>query len=322
MNERQPSPERVTVLIAAYNAASFVDRAIESAQAQTWPVHEILVVDDASQDGTAEAVRALAVKDGRIRLLRLAQNGGPSKARNAGLNAAIGDWIAVLDADDAMVPGRIKHLLHVAQTEQADAVADNFAWFNVKSGSFSQAGLGEGQSPELISAERFVDRARPFNDESDWGLLKPMFRRAFMDEQKLHYPTKSRHGEDYLLMFDLLRAGGRYVLTREVGYHYTDRSSGFSRTRIDYGAMVDHSAQLLNDPFVAGNPRLRALMEQRVAAVRQLQTRYEAVSAVRGLQFGTLLTRGARDKAFAAAAFDFVRERSGAALRKIARLGR
>lgn len=87
---------RVSTVIAAYNAERFIERAIRSALAQTRPPGEILVVDDGSTDGTRERVDAFA---GPVRCIA-APHGGASAARNRGIEAASGEWIAFLDADD------------------------------------------------------------------------------------------------------------------------------------------------------------------------------------------------------------------------------
>src|ERR1700722_8578467 len=90
----------VSVIIAAYNCRATIGRAIESACNQTLRDIEIIVADDASTDGTYDLVKSLADADKRIKLMKLPQNGGPAVARNTAINAALGEWIAVLDADD------------------------------------------------------------------------------------------------------------------------------------------------------------------------------------------------------------------------------
>ena len=260
----------VSVLIAAYNAEAFLERAVSSALRQTSPPTEILIVDDASLDGTAEAARALAARDSRIRLLRLDDNRGPAGARNAGIEEARGDWIAVLDADDAFLPDRLERLQKIAEQTNADVVVDNFLWRPSVEAPPGAPGLAPSDATEIVDAARYVARARPFVDEADWGLLKPMFRKAFLDANRLRYPTRSRHGEDFLLMFELLLAGGRYVVSRTPGYVYTARSSGVSRTRIDYDAMAKHTLALAGDARIRADRRLKALLAQRSAAVRRL----------------------------------------------------
>jgi glycosyltransferase involved in cell wall biosynthesis len=90
----------VSVVIPAYNAASYIRAAIESVLAQTRLADEIIVVDDGSTDDTASIVNSYAP---RIRLI-CQQNQGPSMARNAGVQAASSEFIAFLDADDQWLP--------------------------------------------------------------------------------------------------------------------------------------------------------------------------------------------------------------------------
>lgn len=87
---------KISVVIPAYNAADSLEKAIESCMRQTLPPLEIIVVDDASTDSTTEITKQFP----GIKLLCLQQNAGPSKARNTGWDAATGDIIAFLDADD------------------------------------------------------------------------------------------------------------------------------------------------------------------------------------------------------------------------------
>ena len=115
----------VSVIIAAYNCRPTIGRAIESACKQTLRDIEIIVADDASTDGTFDFVKLLADADKRIKLIKLPQNGGPGVARNAAIKAAIGDWIAVLDADDWYEPRRLEALLKAAKDLNADLVCDN-----------------------------------------------------------------------------------------------------------------------------------------------------------------------------------------------------
>lgn len=96
---------RVTVLTTLYNKGAFVEEAVRSALASTFADIEVLVVDDASTDDGPARVRAIA--DPRVRLLPSERNTGRPAAANRGFEAACGEYIAVLDADDVMHPERI-----------------------------------------------------------------------------------------------------------------------------------------------------------------------------------------------------------------------
>jgi glycosyltransferase involved in cell wall biosynthesis len=95
---------KISVVIPAYNVAAYIERAIQSVLNQTRWADEIIVVDDGSKDNTADVVGQFADK---VKLIRQA-NAGVSAARNAGVCAATGDWIAFLDADDQWLPDFLK----------------------------------------------------------------------------------------------------------------------------------------------------------------------------------------------------------------------
>jgi glycosyltransferase involved in cell wall biosynthesis len=102
-SETTPVAGLVSVIIPAYNAAGWVNRAIDSALAQTYPQREILVVNDGSTDTTAEV---LADYGDSIQVLAQ-PNGGLSSARNLGISEAQGEFLAFLDADDYWLPEKL-----------------------------------------------------------------------------------------------------------------------------------------------------------------------------------------------------------------------
>jgi glycosyltransferase involved in cell wall biosynthesis len=104
-------PKLVSVVIPTYNYAKFVGRAIDSALAQTYSSVEVVVVDDGSSDDTPEV---LARYGDRIRAIRQ-DNKGLSGARNTGLKAARGDYVALLDADDYWRPDKLEKQVALAE---------------------------------------------------------------------------------------------------------------------------------------------------------------------------------------------------------------
>jgi glycosyltransferase involved in cell wall biosynthesis len=104
----------VSVIIPSYNREQVIERAVRSVMAQTCGDIEIIVVDDGSTDGTSSLVAALAEQDQRIRYLQHHTNLGAQAARNTGIRAAQGEWIAFLDSDDEWLPQRLELELSLA----------------------------------------------------------------------------------------------------------------------------------------------------------------------------------------------------------------
>ena len=98
----------VSVIVPVYNADATLRRALDSVLAQTHARLEVLVVDDCSRDASWSTMRDYARADARVRPLRLARNSGVAAARNAGLDAAAGRYIAFLDSDDWWHPRKLE----------------------------------------------------------------------------------------------------------------------------------------------------------------------------------------------------------------------
>lgn len=104
----------LSVVIPAYNVAPFVGAAVRSALAQTFADLEVVVVDDGSTDNTAEVLAA--IHDPRLRVMRK-PNGGLSSARNAGIRAARGRYVGLLDGDDVWMPEKAERQIAVLERE-------------------------------------------------------------------------------------------------------------------------------------------------------------------------------------------------------------
>ena len=111
----------VSVITCCYNMEAYIGETIRSVQAQTYPDWEMIVVDDGSTDGSAAAVQALAENEPRIRLIRQ-ENRGSAAARNVGIRAARGRYIALLDADDLWHPDFLEKQLSFMADRQAVCV--------------------------------------------------------------------------------------------------------------------------------------------------------------------------------------------------------
>lgn len=115
----------ISVVIATYNTADFIERAIDSVFAQTFRDFEVIVVDDGSTDRTPELIGAR----GDLLYLRI-PNGGVGGARNLGMRRARGEWIALLDADDAWHPDKLERQVEVARDPRFKDVSVIFSDYN------------------------------------------------------------------------------------------------------------------------------------------------------------------------------------------------
>jgi succinoglycan biosynthesis protein ExoO len=275
MGGKRDGRASVSVVIPAYNAESFLARAVRSALEQTVSPLEVIIIDDGSTDGTVEVARALESDDPRVRLIALGKNGGPSTARNAGFAAAKGEWIAVLDADDAYLPERLEHLLSIS--DGAQIVADNLLPFDPATGAASKPVSRRTDGWEDLDLATFVAADR---GHDDFGLFKPMFRRDFVKGHRLRYPEDVRHGEDFLLVFEALAKGAIYRLSWQPGYLYTTRHSGWSRTKVDYHSLADNLRKLSQRTDLKLSAGVHALLTRRIAFVEALEIREQVKNAV------------------------------------------
>ncbi|MED4583099.1 glycosyltransferase family 2 protein [Brevibacillus choshinensis] len=97
----------VSVITPTYNAARFIRETIDSVKRQTYPYWELILVDDGSKDETVALIQE-EMRDSRIRLIVMPKNGGAAVARNTGISAAGGRYLAFLDSDDLWLPEKLE----------------------------------------------------------------------------------------------------------------------------------------------------------------------------------------------------------------------
>ncbi len=114
-------PPQVTVIIPVFNGAATIKRALDSVVSQTFTNYEIVVVDDGSTDQTAEIVEQSCIE--RLVLIRHAQNRGAAAARNTGIAASKGRWLAFLDSDDTWMPEKVARQVQKMQGAVSNVTA-------------------------------------------------------------------------------------------------------------------------------------------------------------------------------------------------------
>ncbi len=251
-DDRQPV---ISVVVPFYNNAGLLGDCLDSIAAQTYSALQVIMVDDGSTDDSADVARARAAADPRFTLVRV-PNSGPGSARNRGVSAARGEFLAFVDADDLLPPGAYANMLAVLERTGSDFVSGGVL-------RLTAAGLHRsGLHAKAIKARRLrtqIGRSPElFYDISVWNKL---FRRSFWDGAGLRFP-------EGMLWEDLVAMTKAHVLAASVDvitepvYHWRDRDSGgpsITQSRTDPGNIRDRvTALLMIDDFLRerGTPRM------------------------------------------------------------------
>lgn len=274
----------VSVIVPAYKVENYVERAVQSALRQEGVAVEVLVIDDCSPDRTLEV--ASNIRDPRVKVMSMAANGGPSAARNLGIEAARGRWIALLDGDDAYQAGRLRKLLDRAEGANAEVVVDNLLVVPEEGGEprpmFPKgylAGLDKIDLSALISSSIFRTGQYPLH------CMKPTFSRRFVMSHGLAYDPAIRNGEDYLFLLEVLANGARCVVEQSAGYLYTRRQGSISH-RIparDWNTMLECDRKFL-EKYPLQEDALVA-QRKRTKFIREMKAFQEVVEALKNNEF-------------------------------------
>jgi len=211
------------VIVPAYGAAAYLPDAIGSVQCQSLADWELLIVDDASPDETAAVAAQAAAGDGRIRLLRQDGTQGPAAARNLGLAAARGRYLAFLDADDLWLPTKLQRQVACLG---ASGAAICYTGYRRVSPDLSRQSRTLGVPPRLDHASLLKNTAIVTSSAMiDSSLTGPV-----------RLPLSKR--DDLLLWLGLLRAGHRAVGLTECLTLYRCVPGSYSRRYLRAGASI------------------------------------------------------------------------------------
>jgi glycosyltransferase involved in cell wall biosynthesis len=200
MQTERRSSVKISVVIPAYNAARFLPRCLKSVFAQTLKPDEVIVVDDGSTDNTAGFAAALGAR------VISRRNGGPSAAKNTGIQSASSEWIALLDADDMWVPDKLER--------QAACVRPETVLVYTGRRIFDDNSVREGQPAiDANSARKMLRYANPIPNSSVL-VSREAVTQAGGFREDLHY------GEDWEMWFRLQRLGQFEVVADPLTDYY------------------------------------------------------------------------------------------------------
>ena len=149
------------VIVPVYNAARYIRKTIDMVCEQTYKDWELILVDDASHDNSAEIISEIIESSGkRIRLIRKEINAGAAEARNTGIDASAGRYIAFLDADDVWMPDKLEKQIAFMEKTGASFAFHSYEFGDIICGAKEPKHLPRSAAmPVLshISFRRYVD---------------------------------------------------------------------------------------------------------------------------------------------------------------------
>ena len=210
---------KISVIVAAYNAEKYVAETLESIGNQSIDDYEVIVVNDGSSDGTIEILRDYEKRFHNMSVIDK-ENGGPSSARNAGLDRAKGEFVYFFDADDILELDALEALYERAIERHADLVIAKYDIFN-RFRTFPVNGINE-----LVKMDR-IDKYEP---QILWtfSLCNKLFRRSIIEKYDLRLPPISYSEDGAFLM--------RYV-------YRCNRITGLNKVIFHYRRMFDGEAE-------------------------------------------------------------------------------
>src|SRR3990167_3356769 len=192
---------KISIIITSYNQSQYLNSAIASVLDQTVKAHEIIVIDDGSQDNSLEIARSYEGLG--VKVISQVNKGLPS-ARNTGIMNATGDYLLFLDSDDMLLENAIEKITEIVEKTNADIISPSFKCF----------GLAQN---EIILMEN--PTIEDFKTGNRVGYCSAVKREALLEVGG--YSSKMVFGyEDLALWYDLLSRGKKLVTIQEVLWLY------------------------------------------------------------------------------------------------------
>lgn len=236
----------ISIIVPVYNVEPYLDRCVQSIVNQTYRNLEIILVDDGSPDNCPQMCDAWAAKDPRIKVIHK-ENGGLSDARNAGMNAATGEYIGFVDSDDWIAPEMVERLKSAMEADRSDIAACTVEM------------VWEDGSPSRLLTVRencVMDRLEAQEALLDESMLKqPVWYKLYRKEmiQDIPFEVGKTH-EDVFWSYQAVGNAKRVSVIDYIGYYYWQRGDsimgeGYSLKRLDAMEAYEKRYQYLAEKF-------------------------------------------------------------------------
>jgi len=222
-------PYLISVVMPVYNREAYLKEAIDSILNQSFRDFEFIIVDDGSTDSSPEIIRSYS--DQKIKYVRLAENSGNTVARNIGIKAASGKYIAIMDSDDISVPERLKKQYDFLEKHPEIGILGGFKKMFTPEYWFLQH---YPSNPNYIKSFLFF--------KNTMGQPTVMMRREIIDKNNLYYDPQLENMEDYDLWYRASTTGVKIANLDEVLLYYRLSLSQMS-------SHIDDRKEMLKDFF-------------------------------------------------------------------------
>lgn len=219
----------VSVVMPCFDTESYVEAAVRSVLDQTHTDLDLLVVDDASTDDTADRVAAAAAGDDRVTLFHMPTNGGAARARNHALRHATGDYVAFLDSDDLWLPRKLERQLAFAEIVGTPLTYTSYYKIDADSTADEATLHGAGR---IVDPPGVLDY-RTMLEANYIGSPTAMYDRRRLGTRLM---PDLRKRQDYALWLSILREGGVARGLLEPLSIYRSRSGSLSHGKVELAA--------------------------------------------------------------------------------------
>ncbi|WP_437920460.1 glycosyltransferase family 2 protein [Sphingobacterium sp. LRF_L2] len=212
---------KVSIIIPVYNAVNTLPTCLDALRAQSYPVLEFIFINDCSTDASVQLLDAFAadyLEEGEldVKVLHHTKNQGVAVARNTGLNAATGDFLYYVDADDSLVPDTITLAVENAEKTEADIVG--FNWFLTFDKNERKMNQPAFNTPWDALEKMMQGTMR-------WNLWLFLVRRSLYENNQIRFTPNMNMGEDLLVMVKLFGVAEKVAYIDEVLYRYRQSNS-------------------------------------------------------------------------------------------------
>ena len=226
---------KVSIIVPVYNAEKHIERCVNSILAQEYQDLELILVDDGSVDGSPAICDAYARQDPRVHVIHK-ENGGVSTARNTGIEAAHGDYLEFLDADDWITNDATKLLVRAMEENRVDMVIADF--FRVVGGRVAQK--SDIDEDRAITREEYADHMMETPADFYWGVCwNKLYKRSIVESYKVRMDPSISWSEDFIFNMEyVLHCRSIFPLHAPVYYYVKTEGSLVETQSSGFGSML------------------------------------------------------------------------------------